>query len=86
MVNSRRAIMGNVALSECQGCYQEEAHGYESRRIKENFKSVIFTEQAFDRSYAQSPTRSVFEDAALTSHRSDDGTNSCTVTMALLSK
>ena len=66
MVNSRRAIMGNVALSECQGCYQEEAHGYESKRIKENFKSVIFTEQAFDRSYAQSPTRSVFEDAALT--------------------
>jgi len=61
MDNVRKQIRGDRALSECQRCYEEEQHGYESKRIKENFKSVIFTEQAFDRSYAQSPMRSKFE-------------------------
>ena len=66
MANVRIAIRDDTPLSACQVCYQEEAHGYESRRIKENFKSVIFTEQAFERSYAQSPARAQFEDETLT--------------------
>ena len=61
MVTARELIQGTSPLSQCRGCYQEECSGYESRRIKENFKSVIFTEQAFDRSYQQSPMRSAFE-------------------------
>ena len=51
----RKHIMGNHPLSLCSGCYAEESIGHESRRIKENFKSVIFTEQAFDESFLQSP-------------------------------
>jgi organic radical activating enzyme len=58
---AREMIRGNTPLQQCRGCYQEEHNGYESRRIKENFKSVIFTEQAFDRSYKQGPMRDVFE-------------------------
>ena len=65
MRDIRIAIRGDVPLSTCQGCYREESHGYESRRIKENFKSVIFTEQAFDRSYDQSPGRAQFENEDL---------------------
>jgi molybdenum cofactor biosynthesis enzyme MoaA len=61
-MNSVRQLMhGDDKLASCAGCYHEEAHGYESRRIKENFKSVIFTEQAFERSYEQSPMYSAFE-------------------------
>ena len=59
----RSNILGNQKLSQCQGCYSEESVGYESRRIKENFKSVIFTEQAFDKSYTQSPWFEKFESA-----------------------
>jgi sulfatase maturation enzyme AslB (radical SAM superfamily) len=47
-------------LASCAGCYYEEQHGYESRRVKENFKSVIFTELSFDRSFEQSPGRDAF--------------------------
>ena len=38
---ARFDISGDDKLSSCRGCYYEEEHGYESRRIKENFKSVI---------------------------------------------
>ena len=51
----RQQILGNDKLSNCAACYHEEDVGYESRRIKENFKSIIFTEQAFDKSFLQSP-------------------------------
>jgi len=57
----RDTIRGDTPLPQCRGCYQEERNGYESRRIKENFKSVIFTERAFGRSYQQSPMRAAFE-------------------------
>lgn len=56
----RTGIQGNQKLSPCRGCYLEEEHGGNSRRLKENQKSVIFT-QAFDESYAQSPGRKHFE-------------------------
>lgn len=51
----RKDIQGPQPLSLCDSCYREEKNGYESRRIKENFKSVIFTKQAFDKSFQQSP-------------------------------
>jgi MoaA/NifB/PqqE/SkfB family radical SAM enzyme len=55
MKDFRLRILGNEKLSECQGCYIEESRGHESRRIKENFKVGIFTQQAFTKSYHQSP-------------------------------
>ena len=61
MQQIRNQIKSSQKLSQCQGCYREENVGHESRRIKENFKSVIFTEQSFDRSYEQSPMFSDFE-------------------------
>lgn len=63
MKNMRQLMHGNEKLVGCAGCYHEESHNYESRRVKENFKSVIFTEQAFERSYEQSPMHSAFEDS-----------------------
>ena len=39
----RSRILSDNQLPECNGCYIEESNGHESRRIKENFKSVIFT-------------------------------------------
>lgn len=56
----RLDIQGDQKLSLCRGCYLEEEHGGHSRRLKENQKSVIFT-QAFDDSYLQSPGRKHFE-------------------------
>ena len=58
---ARFDMLGDDKLSSCRGCYYEEEHGYESRRIKENFKSVIFTEQAFEKSYQQSHWKERFE-------------------------
>lgn len=60
MQDFRKRILGNEFLSECRFCYQEEQQGHESRRVKENFKTGIFTEQAFDRSFEQSPWREHF--------------------------
>jgi pyruvate-formate lyase-activating enzyme len=60
MQAKRGAIVGSEPINGCRDCYREEAHGHESRRIRENFKTVIFTEQAFDRSYQQSPMRDAF--------------------------
>jgi len=60
MQAKRGAIHGSAPINGCRDCYREEAHGHESRRIRENFKTVIFTEQAFDRSYQQSPMRDAF--------------------------
>jgi len=60
MQAKRIAIHGAEPINGCRDCYKEEAHGHESRRIRENFKTVIFTEQAFDRSYQQSPMRDAF--------------------------
>jgi sulfatase maturation enzyme AslB (radical SAM superfamily) len=60
MTKLRQDILQDQPLALCRNCYYEENVGYESRRIKENFKSVIFTEQAFDRSFQQSPMRDKF--------------------------
>lgn len=60
----REQIKGDRKLTQCRRCYDEEKIGYESRRVKENFKSVIFTKQAFDKSYSQSPMHDSFESTA----------------------
>ena len=56
----RMGILHNKQLSPCKGCYLEEAHGGHSRRLKENQKSVIFS-QAFTDSFEQSPSYKHFE-------------------------
>jgi sulfatase maturation enzyme AslB (radical SAM superfamily) len=63
MQDIRIAIHQENKLSACDGCYIEESYGAESKRVKENYKSVIFTEQAFDRSYNQNPLVGIFEDS-----------------------
>ena len=61
MQQVRQQITSTAKLPMCDDCYVEESHGHESRRIRENFKTVVFTKQAFDRSYAQSPYYPDFE-------------------------
>jgi uncharacterized radical SAM superfamily Fe-S cluster-containing enzyme len=51
----RTDILGNQRVSACRRCYVEEDHGGNSRRLKSNQKSVIFTRTAFNDSYVQSP-------------------------------
>ena len=51
----RTGILGDQSLSECRRCYIEEEHGGNSRRLKSNQKSVIFTRTAFEHSFQQSP-------------------------------
>jgi len=51
----RTGILGNQPLTECRRCYIEENHDGNSRRLKSNQKSVIFTRTAFADSFEQSP-------------------------------
>jgi hypothetical protein len=53
-------IAGDQRLTECRRCYIEEDHGGNSRRLKSNQKSVIFTRTAFDASFEQSPGHQQF--------------------------
>jgi hypothetical protein len=56
----RTGIMGNQPLTECRRCYTEENHDGNSRRLKSNQKSVIFTRTAFADSFQQSPGQAKF--------------------------
>jgi hypothetical protein len=56
----RTDILGNQRLTECRRCYAEEDHNGNSRRLKSNQKSVIFTRTAFDNSFKQSPGHDKF--------------------------
>jgi len=51
----RLRVLGNNRVSACRRCYAEEDHGGNSRRLRSNQKSVIFTRTAFDDSFEQSP-------------------------------
>lgn len=51
----RTGISGANRISECRQCYVEEDFSGNSRRLKSNQKSVIFTRTAFDASFEQSP-------------------------------
>jgi sulfatase maturation enzyme AslB (radical SAM superfamily) len=57
----RKDILGNDGLDVCSHCYHEAQHGGTSRRHRSNQKSVIFTKQAFDESFLQSPGYSHFK-------------------------
>lgn len=57
---SRINILGETKLSPCVACYNEEKIGFESRRIKENYKSAIFTLDKFEKSFAQTTWNSRF--------------------------
>lgn len=55
-VREFRTKMFDIAGTDtCSRCYFEEAHSGTSRRHRSNQKSVIFTKQAFDESFEQSP-------------------------------
>lgn len=51
----RRNMLGDKPISACRMCYVDENNGGNSRRLKSNGKSAIFTRQAFDASFKQSP-------------------------------
>lgn len=51
----RTELLGQKRSSLCQRCYIEEDHGGNSRRLKSNQKSVVFTRTAFEPSFEQSP-------------------------------
>lgn len=59
--NLRERILGDNPLSECSKCYLEESHSGNSRRLRGNQRSVIFTRTAFEPSFQQSPGNAAFE-------------------------
>lgn len=67
----RMGMLGHSRLPECVQCYAEEDSGGLSRRIRSNSKSVIFTRQAFDQSYQQSPGHKYFSHSHETQGWSD---------------
>jgi molybdenum cofactor biosynthesis enzyme MoaA len=74
--NFRRNMLGNTPVSTCVRCTKDENYGNDSRRLKGNQKSVIFTKTAFESSWKQSPGRTHFEhsinnDGATTSYPID---------------
>jgi organic radical activating enzyme len=60
----RQKIMSDQPSGACHTCYVEESHGANSRRLKSNQKSVIFTRQAFEDSFVQSPVYDHFVHSA----------------------
>ena len=57
----RQQVLSDTKTEICKYCYHEESMGGTSRRHRENHKSVIFTNIAFDDSYDQSPGYSHFK-------------------------
>jgi len=57
----RLAMLGQEPVAACSKCYYNEQIGYESSRIKDNYKSFVFPGEQFDQSYSQSPWRAEFE-------------------------
>ena len=60
MRQARLTKLGSVPDSMCRMCQAKDAIGYESTRVKENIKSVIFAD-SFERSYLQSPNYNRFK-------------------------
>lgn len=58
--DARLRKLGDIPDPMCKMCQTKESVGYQSNRIKENLKSVIFPE-SFDRSFKQSPNQHHFE-------------------------
>jgi hypothetical protein len=59
----RQALLGTSLVSACTSCYHDEASGANSRRIRSNQKSVIFTRSAFEQSFKQSPGHQHFQNS-----------------------
>jgi organic radical activating enzyme len=57
----RKKMFDSQPLDECEKCYYNEKFGYESGRIRDNYKSIIFPDKNFNRSYDQSPWFDIFE-------------------------
>ena len=57
----RKTILGDQRTDICRLCYVDEDNGNNSRRLKSNQKSVIFTRTAFDASWQQSPGHKHFQ-------------------------
>jgi sulfatase maturation enzyme AslB (radical SAM superfamily) len=57
----RHSILGNDTVPVCAHCTRDEHYGNESRRLKSNQKSAIFTKTAFAPSWQQSPGHKHFE-------------------------
>lgn len=53
--NFRKKFSGNSKIAECTRCYLEESNDGNSRRLRTNQKSVLFTGDAFEESFVQSP-------------------------------
>lgn len=60
----RLAVLGSQPLSACKECMVVEQLGGNSRRLKSNQKSAIFTQQAFYPSFVQSPGQRHFAHSA----------------------
>jgi organic radical activating enzyme len=57
----RLKMQADQLPSECLRCHLEEQNRGNSRRLKSNQKSIIFTRQAFEESFVQSPVYKHFE-------------------------
>ena len=67
MQRYRQDMLGDKPMPVCTGCYKDEEYGNESYRLAQNWRSVVFTKQAFERSFEQSPHRDIFsEDGSYT--------------------
>lgn len=62
--NFRKQILGDEYVKECDYCYRDEEFGNDSYRITQNWRSVIFTKQEFDKSFDQSPHKKIFISSA----------------------
>lgn len=61
MKKFRQDVRGSHRVGVCESCYLGEQNQDESYRITQNWRSIIFTKDAFDASYQQSPHYSMFE-------------------------
>lgn len=55
MTEFRQRMLSGAPLHECSVCYRDESFDNESYRIMQNWRSVIFTKDAFEQSFEQSP-------------------------------
>ena len=69
--NFRTGVNGDKRISECRRCYMQEDHGGDSRRIRSNQKSVIYTHTAFADSLLQSPGYEHFQSSVTTTNPID---------------
>jgi organic radical activating enzyme len=60
MTDMRLQILSDTKLSQCVNCYKVEQHTNDSHRIRENYKSAIFPDKQFDKSFLQSPGNNWF--------------------------